>query len=197
MGKLLWPDWYFDDFTRIPPDFFKKNNIRYLICDIDNTLVTYDDAEPTEKVIGFFDRIKKEGVHPAFASNNDEGRVATFARKTGFPAVHKAGKPFGRGVGTAMRLLGAERKRTAMLGDQIFTDLLAARTAGVRMILVKPIKDKPSLLFRIKRYFEQMSIDRYLRRYEINASNPERKMKRKMKKLRKKLRREQRKKERK
>lgn len=196
MAKLFWPDWYFDGFSRIPPGFFKKNNIRYLVCDIDNTLVTYDDAEPTAQVTEFFARLKKEGVHPAFASNNSKERVTTFAAKTGFPAVHDAGKPFGRGMRTAMELLGADKARTAMLGDQIFTDVLAARTAGVRMILVKPIKDKPSLLFRIKRHFEKKSIDRYLGRYGINEPDPERKLKRKMKKLKKKLRREQRKKER-
>lgn len=197
MGKLFWPDWFFDDFLHIPQGFFKNNNIRYLICDIDNTLVTYDDAEPTEKVKQFFSRLKSEGVHPAFASNNDDGRVQLFAQNTGFPAVHDAGKPFGRGVRRAMELLGADRKRTAMLGDQIFTDVLAARFSGIRMILVKPIKDKPSLLFRIKRRFEKMSIDRYLRRYDLNEPDPERKFRKKMKKLRKKLRREQRKKERK
>ena len=197
MHKLLWPDWYFDDFEHIPEDFFSKNNIRYLICDIDNTLVPYSASTPTPRVQKFFDRLKKEGVKVAFASNNEESRVKIFAAGTGHPAVHKAGKPFGRGVKTAMERLGATPARSAMLGDQVFTDGLAARHAGIRMILVKPIEDKPSLLFRIKRHFEKKSIDRYLAKYDLNEPNPERRLKRKMKKLRKKLRREQRKKERK
>ena len=195
--KLLWPDWYFDDFAHIPAGFFTRNNIRYLICDIDNTLVPYSSATPTPEVQAFFDRLKREGVKIAFASNNDESRVKTFAGRTGHPAVHKAGKPFGRGMKLAMQKLGADKQRSAMLGDQVFTDGLAARVAGIRMILVKPIEDKPSLLFRIKRHFEKKSIDRYLRRYDLNEPDPERKFKRKMRKLNKKMRREQRKKEKK
>ena len=196
MKRLLWPDWYFADITRIPENFFVKNNIRWLLSDIDNTLAPYSADIPTETDKQFFAQLKKEGVKLAFVSNNNRSRVLTFAAGTGIPSVYKAGKPFGRGTKEAMDLLGANPDRCAFLGDQIFTDGLAARKAGIRMILVKPIEDKPSLLFRIKRHFEKKSIDRYLKKYDLNEPEPERRFKRKMKKLRKKMRREQRKKER-
>ena len=196
MKKILWPDWYFEDIAHIPDGFFIKNNIRFLLCDIDNTLAPYSADTPPASVWKFFERLKAESVHPAFISNNNKIRVLTFAGETGFPAVYKAGKPFGRGTKKAMELLGAIPERTAVLGDQVFTDGLAARKVGARMILVKPIEDKPSLLFRIKRHFEKKSIDKYLTKYDLNEPQPQRKLKRKMKKLRKKLRREQRRKER-
>ena len=196
MKRILWPDWYFTDISSIPDGFFRKNNIRYLLCDIDNTLAPYSADIPTATDKAFFERLRREGVKPAFVSNNNKTRVLTFAGDTGYPAVYDAGKPFGRGTGQAMAQLGAIPERSAFLGDQIFTDGLAARKAGIRMILVKPIEDKPSLIFRIKRHFEKKSLDRYLERYDLDEPEPERRLKRKMKKLRKKLRREQRRKER-
>lgn len=173
MKKYFWPDWYFEDFSHIPKGFFKKNDIRYLICDIDNTLVTYDESVPNPAVKGFFKRLAEENVKLAFASNNDELRVLTFANDAGHPAVFNASKPFGRGVRKAMDRIKASSERCAMLGDQLLTDGLAARHVGMRMILVKPIKDKPSLLFRIKRFIEQRILKNYLRHFKINDPDPD------------------------
>lgn len=173
MKKYFWPDWYFEDFSHIPEGFFKKNNIRYLICDIDNTLVTYDESVPTPEVRGFFKRLKEEDVRLAFASNNDELRVQTFANDAGHPAVFNASKPFGKGVRKAMDRIKASSARCAMLGDQLLTDGLAARHVGVRMILVKPIKDKPSILFRVKRRIERRILGNYLKKYRINDPDPD------------------------
>lgn len=168
MKRFFWPDWYYDDYAHIPDGFFKKNGIRYLICDIDNTLVPYSEATATPAVRGFFDRLRAEGVTIAFASNNDKARVVTFADDAGHPAEFKASKPFGRGVKKAMRRIGAQRENCAMLGDQVLTDGLAARYTGMRMILVRPIEDKDSLLFRVKRSIERRILRNYLRRHKIN-----------------------------
>ena len=46
MNRILWPDWYFDDVSHIPDNFFASNNIRFLLCDIDNTLAPYSAATP-------------------------------------------------------------------------------------------------------------------------------------------------------
>ena len=51
------------------------------------------------------------------------------------------------------------------MGDQVFTDVLFARMAGIRAILVPPIKDKTNCITRIKRYFEKGVLRRYYKRH--------------------------------
>ncbi len=121
----------------------------------------------------FLNNLKKEGVRVAFASNNEEQRVMTFANDAGHPAVFNALKPFGWGVKKAMKKIEAPAKECAMLGDQLLTDCLAARHVGMRMILVQPIKDKNSLLFKIKRSCERHILKRYLKHFEINNPDPD------------------------
>ena len=174
MKHPLWPDFYFEDITFIPPGFFKMNKIKYLICDIDNTLVTYADATPTPKALSFFKTLENEGVKLAFASNNSKQRVKTFADGTGYPAIYGAGKPFGKGVKRAMKEMGADLDSCAMLGDQLLTDGLAARHRGIRMILVNPIKtdEKKNLIFRVKRGLERPIMRGYLKKHTINDPVP-------------------------
>ena len=174
MKHPLWPDFYFEDITFIPPGFFRNNKIKYLICDIDNTPVTYADPTPTPKVLSFFEMLEDEGVKLAFASNNSKKRVKTFADGTGYPAIYGAGKPFGRGVRKAMDAMGAELGSCAMMGDQLLTDGLAALHRGMRMILVNPINtdEKKNIVFRVKRRMERPIMRGYLKHHAINDAKP-------------------------
>ena len=55
--KYLLPDHLFGSFADVTPAFLSSVGIRALLCDIDNTLVTYDDAEPTPEVLSWFDAL--------------------------------------------------------------------------------------------------------------------------------------------
>ena len=87
MNRILWPDWYFEDIAHIPDGFFMKNNIRFLLCDIDNTLAPYSADTPPASVLTFFERLKSEGVHPAFVSNNNMIRVSRSVRDLAYRAL--------------------------------------------------------------------------------------------------------------
>ena len=63
-----------------------------------------------------------------------------------------------------MKALGGNKKNTAIMGDQIFTDVLFGRMLGIRTILLPPIKDKTNCITRIKRYFEKGVLRRYHKR---------------------------------
>lgn len=168
--KNLWPDWYFDSYTNIPEGFFKKHNIKYLISDIDNTLVSYGDRVPTEKALKFFHRLEKEGVTLLLASNNSKKRVATFVGDRRISFVYRAGKP---SVTRILIMLHKEKihaKECAFLGDQIFTDCLAAKRMGMPMILLKPITNDRALpLFGIRRDLERIILKKYLKNYPLNC----------------------------
>lgn len=173
MNHLLWPDWYFEDITYIPVGFFRENRIKYLICDIDNTLVSYADPLPTPPVLKFFEMLEQEEVQLAFASNNNKQRVNTFAEPTGRPAIYSAAKPLRRGVRAAMNAMNATLEECAMMGDQLLTDGLAAKNIGIRMILVNPIRDdKKNMFFRTKRRIERPVLLNYLKQHAINDPKP-------------------------
>ena len=88
----------------------------------------------------------------------------TFNASLGRIAYAKAGKPFAGKVKRAMREMDASKENTLFMGDQIFTDVLAARFAGIRVALVPPIKDKTDALTRFKRWLERPIMKRFFRR---------------------------------
>ncbi len=163
LDKYLRPDFIFGTFDELTPEFCRENGISAIISDIDNTLVTYDDAEPTPKVISWIGSLAEANVTVAFVSNNDYERVERFASVLDIPAFAKSGKPMTGGLKLALAALGTEKKETVLLGDQLLTDVMAAKRFGVRAIAVPPIKDKKTLFFKAKRLIEKPFMKRYLK----------------------------------
>lgn len=163
-NKYLIPDVFFNDIYEITPEFLKSEGVKALVLDIDNTLVTYDDPEPTESVLKWLGAMQETGIKIAFVSNNKHPRVERFNSKLGYFAQAKGGKPFAKHIKRAMAHMGVTREETALIGDQLLTDILAARTAKLhRAFLVKPIKDKTDAFTRSKRMIEKPFIKKYYR----------------------------------
>lgn len=161
LSYLLTPDYLFDSFDRITPEFLHTLGIRALLIDIDNTLAPYEQAEPDERIIAWFDAMKQAGIRCALISNNHPPRVELFNRALGLPAYPDSGKPKSRSLLAAMREMGVTPEHTAGLGDQLLTDTLAVHRLDMPSFIVPPIKDKTTLFFRFKRLLERP----YLRRY--------------------------------
>ncbi len=158
------PDFYFETYAGASVPFLKEQGIRALVLDIDNTLEPYENPTPSEGVRAWFFALAEAGISAAFVSNNGKERVETFNAELGRIAYHKAKKPFAGKVKRAMREMGVTKEETLFMGDQIFTDVLAARFAGVRVALVPPIKDKTDVLTRFKRWLERPIMKRFFRR---------------------------------
>ena len=158
------PDFYFETYAGASVPFLKEQGIRALVLDIDNTLEPYENAEPSEGVRAWFAALAEAGISAAFVSNNDKQRVDTFNATLGLIAYSKAKKPFAKKVKSAMKEMGVTKESTLFMGDQIFTDVLAARFAGIRVALVPPIKDKTDALTRFKRWLERPIMKRFFRR---------------------------------
>lgn len=163
MLKLV-PDLYCDTVYDIDIDALRASGVRAILSDIDNTLEPYEIARPEPRLLEWISSIRAAGISLAFVSNNGEERVALFNKELGLPAVANAHKPMRGALLRLMKELGAEPRETVMLGDQIFTDVLAGRLAGTGCILVKPIKDRTDLLTRSKRALEKPVLRTYARR---------------------------------
>lgn len=171
MFQKIVPDFYFDNVYAITPAFLAAEGVRALIMDIDNTLVTYDDADPTPEVLAWFETLTAAGIKLSFVSNNHKERVERFNEKLGYFAMYDASKPSRKALRRALAAMQTTIADTFMVGDQVFTDVYAAKRLGLRAVLVKPIKDKTTLFVRTKRWFEKPVL-RYYRKREA-ARNAE------------------------
>ncbi|MBR5280262.1 MAG: HAD-IIIA family hydrolase [Clostridia bacterium] len=138
--------------------------IRGLMFDIDNTLEPYAQEVPSEKLCRLFSELYAKGFRVALVSNAKEDRVERFCAgfpKSVFPlgiiSVAQAGKPLEKGFKEACFRMGLESGQTAMIGDQIFTDIWGGNRFGAMTILVRPIApEKEPPFVRFKRILEKL-----------------------------------------
>lgn len=119
----------------------EQRGVRLLLADLDNTLVPYGVPLPDERLKAWRDELAAHGVTLFILSNNrHESRPRIFAQGLDVPFIGHAGKPKTPSFDAAMEQLGVTREQTAIVGDQIFTDVLGGNRAGVATILVEPIR---------------------------------------------------------
>ena len=137
----LFASWTFPSIYEIDTAALAARGIRLLLADLDNTLVPYGVAEPTEEVRAWTRRLEGAGITLFILSNNRHpDRARRFAQSLGVPFIGHAGKPKARSFYRAMEEMGCTPAQTAGVGDQIFTDILGGSNAGVTALLVEPIR---------------------------------------------------------
>ena len=161
MLARLMPDFFFDAFDDVTAEFLEAQGIRFVFADIDNTLAPYEEPIPNGRVITWVKAMRESGVTVILVSNNHRERVELFNCELGLKAFYDCHKPSGKRLGKIAEAVGAELSASAALGDQIFTDVWGARMLGIRAILVPPIRDKKTLLFRCKRLLEKPILRKY------------------------------------
>jgi len=163
------PDIIYNNVYEIDFNSLKENkNIKGLIFDIDNTLVSYKTEKPTENVIELMNRLKNEGFKICFVSNNHKKRVDIFNEEFKFLSYPRAGKPSIKYIKAALKSMKLTNENTVLIGDQLFTDVTAAKRAKMTAILVTPIEPVETLFFKFKRLMEKPFIKRYYRRLNKN-----------------------------
>lgn len=141
MAVSLTAHWAGQSILDIDPAALARRGIRLLLADLDNTLVPYGVPEPTEQVRAWTAALAEQGVTLFVLSNNRHpDRPGRFSRSLGVPFIGHAGKPKPGSFYRAMEQMGCTAAQTAIVGDQIFTDILGGRNAGVFTLLVEPIR---------------------------------------------------------
>ena len=168
LSYLLTPEYIFNTFEEVTPEFLLSHGITALLIDIDNTLAPYEQPEPDDRIRNWFDDLKSHGICAALISNNHPPRVELFNKTLGLPAYADSGKPGSRAIRAAMKEMGSTTENTAGLGDQLLTDTLAVHRLGMISIIVPPIRDKKTPFFRFKRLLEKPFIKKYKKAHEEN-----------------------------
>jgi uncharacterized protein len=143
--------------TELSADRLRELGLDALLLDVDCTLKRYRSEEVPPEVAAWLDGLRAAGVGLCLVSNGRGPRIGRFAAKLNLPYVSGALKPFPFGCRRAVRQRGFDRARTAMVGDQVFADIVAGRLAGLRTILVRPIHPEEEPWFtRLKRPLERL-----------------------------------------
>jgi len=161
----LYPKLYLKSVKEITYEILEENNIKGLILDVDNTLIDYYKNMP-DGVEEWCKELQNKNIKFCIASNSNERRkVEGVAEKLGIPFIFFAQKPFKRGLNRARNIMGLNDKETAVVGDQIFTDVLGANRCNMFSILVEPINaEKDFFITQIKRGIEGKIIKNYTKK---------------------------------
>lgn len=134
------PDEFYPTVYQIPFETLHSKGIKTIFIDLDNTLISYQETNPTKKIIQLFETIQQLGFQLIIVSNNRGARVGSFSKQVGLDSIANAKKPLQMGFKKAEKRLGIHQpKEVCLIGDQVMTDVLGGKRRGYRVILVNPI----------------------------------------------------------
>ena len=151
---IFWPTYTAKKVSDITHHFLKENGVKGLVIDIDNTLATHGNPEPHDEAENWIHELTEKGYHVVLLSNNSALRAQPFAQRLGVACISDAGKPWGKGVAEAREKAGNEN--VLLVGDQVFTDVLAGKRWGMKTVLVEPLHKDYEWFIIFKRYLEKI-----------------------------------------
>ncbi len=166
MTNQLYPRMYVDTLLDVPLQDLAAAGYRAFIFDLDNTITEWNSQELRTEVEEWFRTLGQMGFKACILSNNGEKRILQIARRLGIPFIHRARKPMRRSFLQAVDLMGMKPAEVAVIGDQIFTDVLGGNRAGLYTILVKPLAHREFYGTKISRAMEFFVLRRYHRQYK-------------------------------
>jgi len=164
MLRFIAPHLRVETVLELDVDRLRRLEIDSLLLDVDCTLKRYADRTVSQEVAGWLNDLRAAEIGLCLVSNGLGKRIQEFAHSVGLPFVAKACKPLPGGCLRAVKQMGFDRRRTAMVGDQLFADIMAGRLAGLTAILVQPIHPEEEHWFtRVKRPPERLVL-RWMRK---------------------------------
>jgi HAD superfamily phosphatase (TIGR01668 family) len=110
--------------------------IRALLMDLDNTLVSWNAHELEPETRNWLEHAQKSGLALCMVSNATSERLSKVLAGLDIPFVHEARKPRRSGFRRGLKLLGVDPSESAIIGDQLFTDVLGGNRLGLFTIFV-------------------------------------------------------------
>jgi HAD superfamily phosphatase (TIGR01668 family) len=167
MLNIFKPTWMIDAIYHLTPEQLKKQRIKAVLADLDNTLIAWNNPDGTQELIQWIETMKDAGIPVIILSNNSASRVERVATILDLEYVPRAIKPTLIGFKKAEVKLNFPKEDILMVGDQIMTDIWGANLAGIRTVLVKPIIDSDAWNTKLNRYME-LHIMNYLIKKDPN-----------------------------
>lgn len=158
MWEKLCPDLYIKNIYELNLDYLKKKGILGILVDLDNTLLPWNKDSIDEKLKNWINECSSSGIKLCIVSNNKPRRIKDCAKKLNIPAVSGVIKPRKKAFLKALKILNMNPEQVAVVGDQIFTDILGAKRLGLFAILVEPLNENEFFGTKLIRIIEKIVI---------------------------------------
>jgi hypothetical protein len=161
MWRMITPDLRIDSVLELDLPRLRSLDLDALLLDVDCTLKQYRADDLAPGVADWLQGLRAAGIGLCLVSNGRAARIRRLSDALRLPVIVQACKPLPFGCRAALRRMGADRRRTAIVGDQLFADILAGRLAGLTCILVRPLHPEQEPWFtRMKRPLERFLLAR-------------------------------------
>ena len=154
MKKLI-PKMYQESIYTINYDKLKKERIKCLLFDLDNTCVGYHDKFPTKELEELFINLTKKGFKVIIFTNASRKRLVPFV-KLHVILNPSSRKPFKKSFQNIMKKYKLAKEEICIIGDQLFTDILGGNKVGIRTCLVNPLTEEDFIFTKIFRMSENI-----------------------------------------
>jgi len=139
MRFSLIPQYSFREITDLTTDFLAQLGIKFLMLDLDNTIAAYDEHVLSDNIVKWITALQENGITLFIISNSKRRqRVESHSLSIGAGFIMESYKPSPKSLLKAMEVSGFTPDTSALAGDQILTDTLAANRAGVISLIVRP-----------------------------------------------------------
>ena len=149
MLEIFYPRLFISSLPELDLSYLLKLGVKGILLDLDNTIIPRNTGSCSPEIIDWLNKLQGCGFKLCIISNNKSARVKMMAGELKIPAVHYAFKPFKRAFCQALSLIKTTPEKTAVIGDQIFTDILGGNRLGLFTILVVPLNGKEHWLTRL------------------------------------------------
>jgi HAD superfamily phosphatase (TIGR01668 family) len=153
---MLVPDVVVTSAHDATPELLRGHGARAVMVDLDDTLLASNQNEIGDDSREWLASLRLDGLPVVLLSNGERGRVERCCAELGIEGFHLAGKPFWWAFRRGLGRLGHPAAETAMIGDQIFTDVLGANLAGMLSVLVRPLTPGKHPHTRAARHLERL-----------------------------------------
>ncbi len=158
------PDIYQKSIYEINYKKLKKNGIKCLIFDLDNTITPINIKKPTKKLKDLFEELKDMKFKVIIISNSTKKRVEPFKDLLGVDSAYLSLKPLKRKYLKVLKIYRFKPDKIACIGDQLLTDIWGANRMNFVSILVNPIGTTDYALTKINRMIEPFIYNKLLKK---------------------------------
>ena len=139
MSFSLIPKMLCPTLTDLTVERLHRAGVTFMMLDFDNTIVPYTNDVPTPEMEAWLQAMQASDIGLCVVSNSHKTRVVKFCEARGIPCITHSKKPFSKGIFQCRDKFSLDLSHAALVGDQIYTDVLGANCAGAVSILVRPI----------------------------------------------------------
>ncbi len=153
---IFLPDRYYKSIYDIDYRKLKNDGIKCLLFDLDNTIVPPNIKKPDKKVRDLFDNLKELDFKIIIISNSNKKRLTPFKEELVVDCSASSLKPSKTKFLKILKEYKYDLSETAIIGDQLLTDVFGGNRIGITTVLVNPISKNDITVTKVNRKLEKI-----------------------------------------